>query len=311
MSPHKQSYSWSSLGIAIAAVAASSFGIVTLNAMSDRAAAHERELNHLQAIANRLDALEWRAISKKQVDSELEEALQKQQKQAQLSLESLQTTTPSLEQMQKVESAYKTYATAVNKLLKLLESNRIEQALEVDKTLVDPSYDKLYEIVVEATAEASQKSANLTYWANFGFVLIVLALICTLGVVFRKQQQYLRANQQIQNIIIENMRRREEQLEQDRQRLESRVQERTQELQQTNIALSQAISELQQSQIQLIQSEKMSTLGQLVAGVAHEINNPVGFLAGNIQPALDYVKDLFGLIDLYHENFPQPGTAIK
>ncbi|MBD2773055.1 sensor histidine kinase [Iningainema tapete] len=49
----------------------------------------------------------------------------------------------------------------------------------------------------------------------------------------------------------------------------------------------------------------------LVAGVAHEINNPVGFLTGNIQPALDYVQSLFGLIDLYQQDLPNPSIAIK
>jgi signal transduction histidine kinase len=71
------------------------------------------------------------------------------------------------------------------------------------------------------------------------------------------------------------------------------------------------MADLQQSQIQLIQSEKMSMLGQLVTGIAHEINNPVVFLSGNIQPALDYINDLFGLIDLYQETFSQPGQAIQ
>lgn len=49
----------------------------------------------------------------------------------------------------------------------------------------------------------------------------------------------------------------------------------------------------------------------MVAGVAHEINNPVGYLAGNIQPALDYTKDLFGLLNLYQEKFPNPGQEIE
>jgi signal transduction histidine kinase len=67
---------------------------------------------------------------------------------------------------------------------------------------------------------------------------------------------------------------------------------------------------LQASQLQIIQSEKLSSLGNLVAGVAHEINNPIGFLTGNIQPALDYVQDVFGLLDLYQQKYPQPDADI-
>ena len=74
--------------------------------------------------------------------------------------------------------------------------------------------------------------------------------------------------------------------------------------------VSQKNAQLQASQIQLIQKEKMSALGNLVAGVAHEINNPIGFIGGNIQPALDYINDLFGLIDLYQQKYPQPDPEI-
>ncbi|MDZ8260237.1 AAA family ATPase [Nostoc sp. ChiQUE01b] len=82
-------------------------------------------------------------------------------------------------------------------------------------------------------------------------------------------------------------------------------------LQQQKQQLEQALQELQTMQLQVVQSEKMSALGNLVAGVAHEINNPVGFIAGNIEPAKDYVKDLFGLINLYQEKFPNPGSDIQ
>jgi adenylate cyclase len=85
--------------------------------------------------------------------------------------------------------------------------------------------------------------------------------------------------------------------------LEQRVQQRTSEL-------AQSLDQLQQTQLQLIQSEKMSALGQLVAGVAHEINNPVGFIAGNLEPATDYVQDLFSLIDLYQAKYPNPDPDI-
>ncbi|BAY89013.1 MULTISPECIES: hybrid sensor histidine kinase/response regulator [unclassified Tolypothrix] len=86
--------------------------------------------------------------------------------------------------------------------------------------------------------------------------------------------------------------------------LEQRVQERTAEL-------SQSIQRLQQTQLQLIQSEKMSTLGQLVAGIGHEINNPVGFLDGNTAHIKGYVNHLLRLIYLYQEKLPDPDPEIE
>ncbi len=92
--------------------------------------------------------------------------------------------------------------------------------------------------------------------------------------------------------------------------VEQKVQERTQELNEKNERLEKTLRELKLTQAQLIQTEKMSSLGQMVAGVAHEINNPVSFIYGNLNPASEYVKDLLKLIELYQQHYPEPADEI-
>lgn len=76
-------------------------------------------------------------------------------------------------------------------------------------------------------------------------------------------------------------------------------------------SLAEALAELRRTQAQLIQSEKMSSLGQLVAGVAHEINNPVSFIYGNIPYVERYVADLLTLIDHYQQETPDPSVDLQ
>ncbi|MBD1845316.1 PAS domain-containing sensor histidine kinase [Cyanobacteria bacterium FACHB-63] len=82
-------------------------------------------------------------------------------------------------------------------------------------------------------------------------------------------------------------------------------------LRQQTAQLKQALRDLQSSQTQLIQSEKMSSLGQLVAGIAHEINNPVSFIHGNLTYLHDYVTEILTLLNLYQLYHPFPHPAVQ
>ena len=75
--------------------------------------------------------------------------------------------------------------------------------------------------------------------------------------------------------------------------------------------LKKALHDLHSYQTQLVQTEKMSTLGTLVAGVAHEINNPTSFIYGNLHYANEYIKDLLELVRLYQKHYPNPVSEIK
>ncbi|MDY6940565.1 MAG: PAS domain S-box protein [Cyanobacteriota bacterium] len=96
--------------------------------------------------------------------------------------------------------------------------------------------------------------------------------------------------------------------------IESDISERKEyelQLKQQTTALEQTLSELKRTQVQLVQSEKMSSLGQLVAGIAHEINNPVNFIYGNLTYVNEYSQDLLAVVKAYQECYPDPPPEIR
>lgn len=93
-------------------------------------------------------------------------------------------------------------------------------------------------------------------------------------------------------------------LEKAKVELEERVKEKTAEL-------SQSIADLKETQFQLIQNEQMSSIGELITGIAHELNNPVSIVVGNITLAEKYLQGIINHIKLYQKQFPCPGSIIE
>lgn len=116
--------------------------------------------------------------------------------------------------------------------------------------------------------------------------------------------QLLLAQSQIHELALYALQQSQQELAAEKESLERRVQERTQELTQT-------LDDLKQAQVQLIQTEKMSSLGQMVAGIAHEINNPVNFIYGNLEYATRYAQDLLNLVVLYQQEYTDPTPTIQ
>ncbi|MEL6814642.1 MAG: ATP-binding protein [Cyanobacteria bacterium J06598_3] len=93
--------------------------------------------------------------------------------------------------------------------------------------------------------------------------------------------------------------------------LEQRVESRTRALEKQTEQLKRTLIDLQQTQSSLIQSEKMSALGHLVGGVAHEVNNPISFIKGNLTHVARDTQTLFKLVELYRQQCPTPSAEIK
>ncbi|WP_333475778.1 hybrid sensor histidine kinase/response regulator [Allocoleopsis sp.] len=134
----------------------------------------------------------------------------------------------------------------------------------------------------------------------------VLARIENHLTIRRLSQQLQQKNVQLSEQNIQLCREIEErtQAETALRQSEAREREKAQELEQT-------LGELKSTQAQLIQAEKMSSLGKMIAGIAHEINNPVSFISGNLNYARQYFQDLLELVQLYQNIYPNPTGEIQ
>ncbi|MBE9198605.1 MULTISPECIES: ATP-binding protein [unclassified Nodularia (in: cyanobacteria)] len=158
------------------------------------------------------------------------------------------------------------------------------------------------ELVTNVARRITQES-NFKLRANINSNDEVGTLATSLNQLVEWVGDYTQELELARDNLEQRVEERTQELELARQNLEQRVEERTQELQ-------KILQDLKETQGQLIQTEKMSSLGEMVAGIAHEVNNPVNFINGNIECANEYIQDLLILIDLYQQEYPEPSWII-
>lgn len=183
--------------------------------------------------------------------------------------------------------------------LALLFSDTFQRQKEIAASGMQ-RWSSLLDAKVDANLEAygsglfiSSVFSAVSFW-----ILLIVWILLLFGV-----NQYIQRRKAAE----QGLRQAKQQLESNHQALqmsESALQQKARDLEHT-------LSELRQTQAQMIQSEKMSSLGQLVAGVAHEINNPVNFIHANLAPINEYATDLLSLISSYQTHYPTPVREVE
>lgn len=127
--------------------------------------------------------------------------------------------------------------------------------------------------------------------------------------VLARVENQLRLRSQERQLAAQNARLCEE--IEDRKQVEEALRQSEAREREKAIELELTLKELKRTQTQLILTEKMSSLGRTIAGIAHEINNPVSFILGNVNPAAQYFQSLIALLEIYQKNYPNPVKEVK
>ena len=198
-----------------------------------------------------------------------------------------------------------------NQAFDLIHQGKSDRALSI---LFSPTYKiqkQIYLEGIQKTTDALQEriqssldsySSSLSRSSLFSFISFIILILAWLLILFLVNQ-YIQQQKQAEK----RLRAAKFKQEQSNQKLKDS------EIALRNKAkiLENTLQELQKTQLQIIQSEKMSSLGHLVAGVAHEINNPVNFIHGNLVHVKEYTDDLLSFVNLYQQYYPNPGFEIQ
>ncbi|MEM9805087.1 MAG: ATP-binding protein [Cyanobacteria bacterium P01_D01_bin.56] len=209
---------------------------------------------------------------------------------------------------------------AKQQMLLFIQSNEFANLLELPDQL--STFSDYLEQQEQMATQAFQRAEYLRMWIIIAGLLLsvliaVLVAIYTSKTIVQPVETVINIAKQVARKndydlqVLTNDLNNVERLAIPFDQLGKQVKLLLQKLGQQNTELSEALIQLKQQQSQLVQSEKMSSLGQLVAGVAHEINNPLSFIEGNLSYVQEYTDDLILLLNHYQAQYPQLGIEIQ
>ncbi|BAY27658.1 putative sensor protein [Calothrix sp. NIES-2100] len=264
--------SWTVLVVSLGIAIITAANILTLQRWADKSYKAEVLLLKISRELNHISALEWEAIATKEIEPELVQEIKNRRKYVSEIIISLNNYKLNYENLTQLIELYKQYNKALDKELNLILTKQIELAIQVDEDEVDPTFNSLSDEINRLSNLYVYEKNNADQMSDIGIIVALLLAAGALGILFWSFNAFLIAQTQ---------------------------------------KLQQALDELQQTQNQLIQSEKMASLGEIVAGIAHEINNPVSFIYGNLPHIKQYIEDLISLVNLYQHNYPESTPEIK